>query len=169
VALTCIPVIPAGVGPIAKGIKTVAALSSKGDRVIKGIKSLENIAEVARTARSGIESAGLGNKEARLWYIKRLKQIPDMIDKSLPLEEQAKQAFELRNSFKTETRDLMFDKESANYLDIMEPPKTWEDLYQKAIDEGKTGDEIYQSIIDSSQRTREEVNTGLGLINGVDY
>lgn len=103
---------------------------------------------VGQLARGGIKSGNLGNKEARKWYIKRLKDIPGIINKNLSLEDQAKQAFELRNAFKSEARDLMFDKQMAQKLDILEKPKTWEELYQKAVDEGKTGDDIYRSIID---------------------
>jgi hypothetical protein len=86
----------------------------------------------------------LGNKEARLWYINRLKEIPNYIDKSLPLEKQARQAFELRNSFKNEARDLMIDKQKAAELDIIEPPYKWEELVQKAKDKGYQGDNIYK-------------------------
>ena len=38
----------------------------------------------------------LGNKEVRSWYLAHDVKIPDMIDKSQPIEIQARQAFELR-------------------------------------------------------------------------
>ena len=71
------------------------------------------------------------DREARRWYLEQDRRIPEMIDKSLPLEEQAKQAFELRNKFRTQTRDLMKDQEKRKILDREEPNKTFEELIVK--------------------------------------
>ena len=49
----------------------------------------------------------LGNKEVRQWYKKRDSLIPEMIDKSLPLKEQAMQAFDMRNQYRTQALPLM--------------------------------------------------------------
>ena len=109
------------------------------------------------------EPGSLNNVEARKWYLEHEAQIPDMIDKSLPLEEQAKQAFNYRNQFRTQARELMADRELAESLYKTDPNLTWEQLIQKQINKGYTGDDIYKAIIESSQRSRKSVNKSLGL------
>ena len=42
------------------------------------------------------------NKSIREWYVSQVSSIPDMIDRSKSSEEQARQAFNLRNQFKHE-------------------------------------------------------------------
>ena len=79
------------------------------------------------------------------------------------MEEQAKQAFDLRNQFRTQARLLMADTEKADKFFREEPNLTWEQILKKASDKGFTGDDIYHYIIDSSQRSRSSVNEELGL------
>ena len=105
----------------------------------------------------------LSNYEARKWYLEQESKIPDMIDSSLPLEEQAKQAFELRNKFRTEARELMADRVTAESLYKTDKNLTWEQLVDKQKAKGLSGDEIYKEIIASSQRSRKSVNKSLGL------
>ena len=47
--------------------------------------------------KGGLEPGTLSNVDARKWYLKQEAKIPDLIDDSLPLEQQARQAFDLRN------------------------------------------------------------------------
>lgn len=105
----------------------------------------------------------LSNIEARKWYLEQEAKIPDLIDKNLSLEEQAKQAFNLRNQFRMEARELMADRALAESLYKTDPNKSWEEMIQRQIDKGFTGDNIYKEIIASSQRSRETVNKSLGL------
>ncbi len=123
------------------------------------IKSLENSDE--ESIESGKYS--LSNVEARKWYLEQEAKIPDMIDKSLPLEEQAKQAFNLRNQFRTQARELMADRATAESLYKTDPNLTWEELVRKQSAKGLEGDDIYKAIIESSQRSRKSVNKSLGL------
>lgn len=116
---------------------------------------------IEKTSEGG--SGSLSNVEARKWYLEHEAKIPDMIDSSLPLEEQAKQAFNLRNQFRTEARELMADRKTAESLYITDPNKTWEEMLKRQIDKGLTGDDIYKEIIESSQRSRKSVNKSLGL------
>ena len=105
----------------------------------------------------------LSNVEARKWYLEHEAQIPNMIDSSLPLEGQAKQAFELRNKFRTEARELMANRATAESLYKTDKNLTWEQLIDKQKAKGLSGDEIYKEIIASSQRSRKSVNKSLGL------
>lgn len=107
--------------------------------------------------------ASLSNVEARKWYLEHEAQILDMIDSSLPLEEQAKQAFNLRNQFRTEARELMVDRATAESLYNTDKNLTWEQLVGKQKAKGLNGDDIYKEIIESSQRSRKSVNKLLGL------
>ena len=66
--------------------------------------------------------------EARKWYLAHDKTIPDLIDKSKSVEEQAKQACEFRNQFRTQARELMADQDKRKQLDISDPNKSFEEL-----------------------------------------
>lgn len=111
----------------------------------------------------------LSNIEARQWYVDQEKRIPDLIDKTLSLEDQAKQSFDLRNSFRTDARTLMQDRITADRLFSEETNITWEQLVNKTStklsQQGITpsSDKIYQEIIKSSQRSRSSVNKALGV------
>ena len=152
-----------------KDVSGLDKQSSKGDNdftnKLKEDRSLENIRNnaIQELKNSGLKPASLDNIEARKWYLKQEAEIPNRIDKSLSLENQAKQAFNLRNQYRTQARELMADRELAESLYNSDPNLTWEQIIQKQIDKGKTGDEIYKAIIDSSQRSRKSVNELLGL------
>ena len=105
----------------------------------------------------------LSNVEARKWYLEQEAKIPGMIDSSLSLEEQAKQAFNLRNKFRTEARELMADRATAESLYKTDPNWSWEKIVQKQVEKGLSGDDIYKEIIASSQRSRDAVNKSLGV------
>ena len=78
----------------------------------------------------------LSNVEARKWYLEQEAKIPDMIDKSLPLKEQAKQAFNLRNKFRTQARELMADRAAAESLYKTDPNLTWKEIVKKQRKKG---------------------------------
>ena len=105
----------------------------------------------------------LSNVDARKWYLENEAQIVNRIDKSLSLEEQAKQAFELRNTYRTQARELMADRATAQKLYQEEPNLTWDQVVEKASDKGFTGNALWKEIIESSSRSRPSVNQGLGL------
>lgn len=115
------------------------------------------------TGQAGSGKHSLSNVEARRWYLEQEAKIPDMIDKSLTLEEQAKQAFNLRNQFRTQARELMADRATAESLYKIDPNLTWEEIVRKQSEKGLEGDDIYKAIIESSQRSRKSVNKSLGL------
>ena len=98
----------------------------------------------------------LSDREARQWYLEQDSRIPEMIDKTLPLEEQAKQSFELRNKFRTQTRDLMKDQEKRKKLNREEPNKSFEELINKKMREKKLSrEEAYKDIIKTASKTRK--------------
>lgn len=105
----------------------------------------------------------LSNVDARRWYLEQEAKIPGLIDRSLSLEKQARQAFELRNQYRTQARELMADRELAKSLYESDPNLTWDEIIEKQINKGLSGEDIYKAIIASSQRSRTSVNQSLGL------
>ncbi len=146
-----------------KGARNAAEDAGKaGKGLEKAAKGAESAAEDAgKVVESGKYS--LSNVEARKWYLEQEAKIPDMIDKSLPLEEQAKQAFNLRNQFRMQARELMADRATVESLYKTDPNLAWEEIVRKQRAKGLEGDDIYKAIIESSQRSRKSVNKSLGL------
>lgn len=106
----------------------------------------------------------LGDKEARIWYKNQDERIPDLIDRSLPIEDQAKQACELRNKNRTAARDLMEDQAKRRELDKTDPNKTFEQLINhKMEDKGLSYDDAVADILKTATKTRKSVNKMFGL------
>ena len=53
--------------------------------------------------------ACLDDVTVRKWYLYHDTRIHDLIDSSLPMEQKARKAFDLRNEYRTQARDLMND------------------------------------------------------------
>lgn len=118
--------------------------------------SFENIA--------GSSKIKLSNIDVRKKYIEEVSQIPDNIDKDLPIEERAKKAFELRNRIRTEARELMADEETRERLDIYKPNKTFEELVVSKMErKGMTREEAIQDVYETATKTNADVNRELGI------
>jgi hypothetical protein len=109
------------------------------------------------------KAGSLSDKEAREWYLKQEAEIPSKIDRTKPLEEQAKQASELRNEARTGAREAMSDREKADKLTREEPNMTWEQVQKKYADRGLKGDDLWNAIINGAQKSRASVNASLGV------
>ncbi len=106
----------------------------------------------------------LSNYDARKWYIAQDNKIPSMIDKRLSLENQARQACELRNTYRTQARELMKDQNKRKELDKTDPNKTFEELLEDKIKRKHiTKEEAVQDILKTATKTRESVNKKFGL------
>jgi len=106
----------------------------------------------------------LSNYDARKWYLQQEAKMPGLVnDPAFSLEQRARLAFGLRNSYRTQARNLMSDRMLAERLMLEEPNLTWEQLIQKVSNKGLAGDDIYMYIIESSQRSRPSVNNQFGL------
>ena len=102
--------------------------------------------------------------EVRKWYLAHDKTIPDLIDKSLPVEQQAKQAFELRNKFRTQARNLMANQEKRRELDITDPNRTFEELITSKMErKNMTREQAIEDVLKTATKTRKSVNKKLGL------
>lgn len=105
----------------------------------------------------------LSNKQARAWYLEHDARIPSMIDRNASIEEQARQAFVLRNLYRTIARDLMHDQEARKYLDETQPNKTFEQMIEHKKSKGMTYEEALQDIVRTATKTNAKVNKELGL------
>jgi|GEM_PF-2401001 len=94
----------------------------------------------------------LSNKEARDWYKEQIKKIGDKLNKNKSLEEQAKDAHNMRNDFKQIARDSMSDRKMADKLEKDFPLKQFDELMKKYKAEGLYGDALFQAIIDAAMR-----------------
>lgn len=106
----------------------------------------------------------LSDLNVRLWYKAKDANIINLIDKSLPLEGQARQACELRNTYRTQARDLMRDQEKRKQLDKENPNKDFEALLKDKMErKGLSKEEALKDIISTSGKTNKTVDKSLGL------
>lgn len=106
----------------------------------------------------------LGDKEVRQWYKIHDEKIPDLIDRSLPLESQAREAFRMRNENRTAARELMKDQKLRADLDRRYPNTTFEELLKhKTQDKGMAYEQALEDIIKTAAKTNKQVNKSLGL------
>ena len=113
--------------------------------------------------KSSIMSSN-NNKAVRKQYIDEVSKIKDNIDKSLPIEEQARQAFEARNAARDKARKMMTDKETLEKLKKEHPNKTFEELVESKMKrKGMSREEAIQDVYDTSTKTNKDVNKELGL------
>ena len=107
----------------------------------------------------------LDNKTVREWYIYQSEWIHSQISTELPIEERARQAFELRNQYRRQARDLMADQELRRKLDREDPVWTWEALIAHKMQNrpGISREDAVRSIYESAVRSRRSVNEKFGL------
>jgi hypothetical protein len=106
----------------------------------------------------------LGNTDVRKWYKDSISKIPDSIDKTLPVEDQAKQAFEARNRIRTEARKMMADEATRKKLDKERPNKTFEELIESKMKrKGMTREEAVRDILETATKSNANVDKELGL------
>lgn len=106
----------------------------------------------------------LSNADVRKWYLEHDKKIPNMINTDLPIEAQARQAFELRNSFRTIARDMMQDVEARAKLDMEDPNKTFDELVESKMNrKGLSREKAIEDILKTATKTRASVNKKFGL------
>ena len=151
------------VGAIAGGFRRAIGLVRNGIQRLR----LMRFGEAARYERhwDNLASAPgtLSSRSARAWYLSQEERIPNLIDRTQPLDMQARQAFEMRNDIRTQARDLMADRDRADFLGRTEPNMTWNQIVERYTSQGYTGDALWNRILGSSQRSRQSVNRSLGV------
>ena len=103
----------------------------------------------------------------RKWYIYHDKRIYEQIDSSLPMEEKARRAFELRNEYQTQARNLMANQTERARLDKEHPNPTWEYILKHKLEDKndlRTSCEDHVWNVDEIKRESEsEIGIGVNL------
>lgn len=129
--------------------------SLKAEKIDR-IKALEYSPKLNKT---------LSNFEVRNWYHSHMENIPNLIDTTKTIEEQAKQAFDIRNTVKFQAREMMKDVKSRAKLDIKEPIKSdfEEFILSKMKRKGLTREEALKNIVKTSKKSNVKYDRKLGL------
>lgn len=102
--------------------------------------------------------------DVRKWYRHHNKNIPQLIDKSKSIEEQARQACELRNKYRFQARELMEDQKARKTLDQTEPIISFEDLVSnKMVRKNMSREEAIADTLKTAVKTRRSVDKRYGL------
>ena len=108
--------------------------------------------------------ACLDDVTVRKWYLWHDTRITEQIDQSLSMEEKARKAFELRNEYRTQARDLMQNQKLRQKLDLEHPNPTWEEkIAEKMSKKNMTREEAIADIYETAVKSNPEVNRKLGL------
>ncbi len=107
------------------------------------------------------------NQSIREWYVSNVSDIPNRIDRSLSLEGQARQAFELRNLYKQQARAAMSDEVTAAKLNRVKPIPEWNELIENKMKRKSISrKEAVYDILISASRTNDIVNKEFGIHGG---
>jgi hypothetical protein len=96
----------------------------------------------------------MSNYNARVWYSWQKSLIKSKLDLAKPLEQQAMQACEMRNTIRRMARDAMQDQKLAKVLDAKELMKTFDQMVAEKTAAGFSGDALWNEIINSSMKGR---------------
>lgn len=145
--------------PLVGGLKYV---DDAAGGIKAAAKQADNLMDTGGHARyNGVK---LSNQEVREWYVSHVTAISDSIDNSLPLEEQAKLAFEARNSLRTKAREMMLDGDTRAILDEKRPNRTFDELLKDKMDrKGMSKEEALLDIYHTATKSNEKVNKLFGL------
>ncbi|WP_415765245.1 hemagglutinin repeat-containing protein [Pseudomonas sp. ZB1P45] len=128
-----------------------------------GAKAIDDSAAYTKWWDNVAQPKNLTDREARAWYLSKEAEIPSRIDTGLPLEDQAKQAFAMRNDLRSTARELMSNRNLADSLNKSDPNRTWSEIVNKYSSQGLSEDGLWRKIIEKSQSSRTSVNDGLGM------
>lgn len=146
-----------------KKFKELLEKASNGDRIVLDSDMEDIIASKPFEEIQPLREK-LSDRAARKWYLRQDAQIPYKIDRSLSIEDQARQACDLRNQNRTNARDLMRDQKKRRELDISDPNKSFEELIaDKMARKNLSREQAIEDILATATKTRKSVNKQLGL------
>lgn len=154
-------------------ISKAAGLIEKRERMkVSGFNKVKPADELKRPTKRDIMALdkgmpavrSLSNKQAREWYLEHDVRIPLLIDQKASVEDQARQAFELRNLYREITRDLMKDQKAREELDKKHPNWTFEGLIAYKMENKKfSREEAIADILETATKTNAAVNAKFGV------
>ncbi len=138
-------------------------LPYKSERMrVSGFRPVKSMSEISKEIiEKGYNPRNimLDNKNVRKQYIESVSKIPELIDKKKSLKDQALQAFELRNTYRTNARNAMKDQEARAILDKARPNLSFEELLNhKMFDKGLSYEDALRDIIRSASTTNKKVD-----------
>ena len=143
--------------------ENILELAANGDKITLS-EEMESFIADKSFREIELLSGKLTNRAVRKWYLSHDAAIKTEIDLTGSLEQQAQQAFDLRNLYRTQARDLMEDQTARTELDKTDPNKTFEELIaDKMRRKGLTREEALEDIISTAGKTRKTINKALGL------
>ncbi len=129
-------------------------------------KKDETLKQMSNSMMTNLKGA-LSDREVRIWYKAQDERIPEKIDKKLPIEQQARRAFELRNEYRTQARELMRNQKARAEFDREHPNPTFEQILEhKKRKYGLSDEEAYKDIIRSSGTTNKKYDKIAGVEEG---
>lgn len=106
----------------------------------------------------------LSNRAVRSWYKTKDEGIAEKINTSKSLKEQAVQAFEMRNAYRTQARELMRDRVAREELERNHRNLTFEELMEHKMKKyGLSDEDAYMDIIRSSGTTNKKYDEIAGI------
>ena len=123
------------------------------------VKSMSEILKKAIEKGYNPRNIMFDNKDVRKQYLESVSKIPELIDKNKSLKDQAIQAFELRNTYRTNARNAMKDQDARAILDKAKPNLSFEELLNhKMLDKGLSYEDALRDIIRSASTTNKKVD-----------
>ena len=109
----------------------------------------------------------LSDEEARRVYaegkLRIIQRDEELARRGVSLEERAKVASANRNALRSWIRDIMSNRQGAEYLYQNEPNMTWDQVVAKYQAQGLSGDDLYRAIVEKSVGSRATVDAQLGI------
>ncbi|MEG1501585.1 MAG: hypothetical protein RR396_06465, partial [Clostridiales bacterium] len=147
-------------------LSQVAGIPGKKERmIVLGFRStgsmLDKIQKILTTGVNN-DNIKLNNRDVRNAYKKAVSGIYNRIDMDGGLEFQARQAFEMRNKYRTIARSLMDDTQAKEQLDKLRPNKEFDELLLDKMKRKKLSkEEALQDILVTAVKTNKKIDDHL--------
>lgn len=129
-------ILSGGAGAVTKAEGTAGKTAAAETELGGGAKAIDDSASYAKWWDDLAQPKNLTDREARAWYLSKEAEIPARINSSAFLEEQAKQAFDMRNDLRSTARELMSNRTLADSLNKTDPNRTWSEIVDKYSGQG---------------------------------
>jgi hypothetical protein len=128
-------------------------LTIKGDKIILG-KSAFLESDYIPQWKGKFDSG-----DTRRWYKNKVNRISSLIDSNASIEEQAKQAFELRMKYRFYAREMMSDQEARKRIDIDDPIISFDELIKRKMAKYNIDyKDALKDVLRSAVKTRKSVD-----------
>lgn len=157
--------------PVSGGCEAREAPILPGEAWPQGLARPADVAEAQALRGRGVVWT---DRQVRQLYLERVATIGER-DRELraqgqAAEQRARAAFQARHDARMTARAMMQDQAAVAELQARDVARyggpdgpTFEQLVERAREQGRAGDEVFESIVESAQRTDAATNRSLGL------